>query len=627
MNPIDWLAQKARSLMPAGLVLVAFLPLASVATAGVMVLVDRDFAPNDWETFEDGPGGLAMGATLTGGNPATGTRRRVSYPPFQVLRVTELSDALDFDPSSTGAVASIGAALQVKVIAAVAAAETAVGLAVEQNGVTHYATLGVVPANVAWATVESLDIVPLLPGVDWSLTGGPLRFGFFVAAEGQQHGSSSDVDIDNIEITIDAPVRLHLDDLVLANFSGSSRRISRIDPADGRETVIAGCAPWASGVGGAALNAVPNSPQCDLEIGAGLDLPSCMGTDLSNPRKIALEAGGFVLNRNWASNCGVSRIDVVTGDRSVVTSPDVNPPGSDPWTPFQDVTTSPADTLYGLTQPPRVVEIDGVTGERATLTLSGTCGTTIWSWTFAERLTAGRIAAYQGNLKLLAVIDPAAGSCDSVFGSPPAWLFEANGMATTVDGDILLSLRTPGPPQVDQLRRIDPETGATTVLASNDGIVGSGADFRRAEGVAVLSDDRIAIAKSIGAAAIVLIDPVSLVRVEIPGLELLSSSLGQMKAVGIHDRTPSCSDGVDNDGDGAIDYDGGAARNGGVPIASPDPSCGSAVADSEVAPVPGLTSAPAALLNVLLVVVGAVALRFAPGQGLRVLRARSDRAK
>ena len=36
---------------------------------------------------------------------------------------------------------------------------------------------------------------------------------------------------------------------------------------------------------------------------------------------------------------------------------------------------------------------------------------------------------------------------------------------------------------------------------------------------------------------------------------------------------PACSDGVDNDGDGLIDWDGGAAWNDGIPITDPDPQC------------------------------------------------------
>jgi len=36
---------------------------------------------------------------------------------------------------------------------------------------------------------------------------------------------------------------------------------------------------------------------------------------------------------------------------------------------------------------------------------------------------------------------------------------------------------------------------------------------------------------------------------------------------------PACSDGLDNDGDGLIDWDGGAAWNDGIPITDPDPQC------------------------------------------------------
>ena len=35
----------------------------------------------------------------------------------------------------------------------------------------------------------------------------------------------------------------------------------------------------------------------------------------------------------------------------------------------------------------------------------------------------------------------------------------------------------------------------------------------------------------------------------------------------------ACSDGIDNDGDGLIDWDGGAAWNDGLPITDPDPQC------------------------------------------------------
>jgi hypothetical protein len=38
-------------------------------------------------------------------------------------------------------------------------------------------------------------------------------------------------------------------------------------------------------------------------------------------------------------------------------------------------------------------------------------------------------------------------------------------------------------------------------------------------------------------------------------------------------ENPKCQDGLDNDGDGRIDFDGGASLNGGIPITPADPDC------------------------------------------------------
>jgi hypothetical protein len=51
--------------------------------------------------------------------------------------------------------------------------------------------------------------------------------------------------------------------------------------------------------------------------------------------------------------------------------------------------------------------------------------------------------------------------------------------------------------------------------------------------------------------------------------------------VTITDPVPACSDGWDNDGDGFIDFDGGASVNGGVPLGLPDPGCRSAMSATE----------------------------------------------
>ena len=44
---------------------------------------------------------------------------------------------------------------------------------------------------------------------------------------------------------------------------------------------------------------------------------------------------------------------------------------------------------------------------------------------------------------------------------------------------------------------------------------------------------------------------------------------------------PECQNGIDDDGDGRIDFDGGRAANGGTQLASPDPQCKTAAQQSE----------------------------------------------
>jgi hypothetical protein len=46
---------------------------------------------------------------------------------------------------------------------------------------------------------------------------------------------------------------------------------------------------------------------------------------------------------------------------------------------------------------------------------------------------------------------------------------------------------------------------------------------------------------------------------------------------------PQCQDGLDNDGQPGIDFDGGASVNGGVPIGAPDPQCTGPFLDREAA--------------------------------------------
>jgi hypothetical protein len=64
-------------------------------------------------------------------------------------------------------------------------------------------------------------------------------------------------------------------------------------------------------------------------------------------------------------------------------------------------------------------------------------------------------------------------------------------------------------------------------------------------------------------------------------------------------ESPQCQDGIDNDGDGTIDFDGGASANGGVPLGPPDPQCTTAWRATEI-PACGLGAELALLMPSLL---------------------------
>ena len=82
-------------------------------------------------------------------------------------------------------------------------------------------------------------------------------------------------------------------------------------------------------------------------------------------------------------------------------------------------------------------------------------------------------------------------------------------------------------------------------------------------------------------------------------------------------ENPQCQDGLDNDGQPGLDFDGGASRNGGVPLSTPDPQCTAAWTNSEI----GKPSAcglgfEIVLLTPLLAALARRRRAVAPGHGL-----------
>jgi len=64
-------------------------------------------------------------------------------------------------------------------------------------------------------------------------------------------------------------------------------------------------------------------------------------------------------------------------------------------------------------------------------------------------------------------------------------------------------------------------------------------------------------------------------------------------------ESPACQDGIDNDGDGGIDYDGGVSANHGVALGPPDPQCTTPYRNTERASACGLGAEAAALVPLL----------------------------
>jgi hypothetical protein len=63
-------------------------------------------------------------------------------------------------------------------------------------------------------------------------------------------------------------------------------------------------------------------------------------------------------------------------------------------------------------------------------------------------------------------------------------------------------------------------------------------------------------------------------------------------------EAPRCQDGIDNDLDSRVDFDGGASVNGGVPLGPPDPQCTSPTIGSEAPATYGCAIGPELMLLV-----------------------------
>jgi hypothetical protein len=115
--------------------------------------------------------------------------------------------------------------------------------------------------------------------------------------------------------------------------------------------------------------------------------------------------------------------------------------------------------------------------------------------------------------------------------------------------------------------RVDPASGAQASIAA-------GGFFTDPHAVAIGADGDLFVTD--GAARVVRVDPAT---VDDDGDGLVDKRTDGSGDPGCFDlsaaslENPACQNGGDDDGDGKIDFDGGAAANGGVPLGPPDPQC------------------------------------------------------
>jgi len=274
----------------------------------------------------------------------------------------------------------------------------------------------------------------------------------------------------------------------------------------------------------------------DVQTGA-LRLVSKGGL-LDRPRGIALEPGGVTALVVDYDLDHVARIDLATGDQTLVSD--------DPIFVSLDSAQVDADgTLLvsdvDLAGPDGILRVDPTNGSILESFLGGNL---LDPRQMALESTGDLVVADNG-LDAVVRIDLSNGT-QTVVGTPG--VADGVGIAVEDSGKLLVAGNIPA-----VVLRMDPVTGTTTTLHSGSPLV-------RPEQLAV-----VAAACSNGRDD----DGDGLIDYpEDPGCKLSTSNI----------ENPQCDDDIDNDGDLAIDWDGGAAG------AAPDPNCATAYGKSEKPP-------------------------------------------
>lgn len=182
---------------------------------------DGDFAASNWgfEVTLSSSGGTSVPTQVAGGNP--GTARQITNTigagdvPGMVLGFSRYGTTQSvgrYDPAVLGAILSVDWAIQSRYISGQSAGSDGQGqtirLGAKQGSVLYAAAVEFTGISGAWTNHGSLsltasDFEQITPGpaIDFSATGGPLRFGFIAGTSGEP-SSFETAAYDNFSVTI-----------------------------------------------------------------------------------------------------------------------------------------------------------------------------------------------------------------------------------------------------------------------------------------------------------------------------------------------------------------------------------------------------------------------------------------
>jgi uncharacterized protein (TIGR03382 family) len=196
---------------------VATLAMVCGSASAAVVFADGTFTPSNWgfETLTIGAGGTSVPSQVViDGNPAPA--REIQNTPLPGGTVYGFSrygttNATRYEPMTMGEILSVDFRIDYRWTGGYyGSAGHALMVGAKQGSYVYYAAYSVTGTSGVWATkvatgLTASDFLPLVgsaPGLDFSSTGAPIRFGFIVGNSATVSTYFNTVLYDNFEVVV-----------------------------------------------------------------------------------------------------------------------------------------------------------------------------------------------------------------------------------------------------------------------------------------------------------------------------------------------------------------------------------------------------------------------------------------